>query len=91
MDDQVRGFLMAHEVVLIMLASRLNWIDAEFGEWARGQFDSFLGEQSLNESARDEVRVAARRIFTRIVMTLPESSGKKLSLRRRFLNWLMRG
>ena len=91
--------VVAHEALLQLLLVREMLRDPHFADFLRKDFDSFLGrsvDEPLFQKADVTADIRARFMDTvsvayRGVDILRQEQAARLSLRRRFLNWLERG
>ena len=89
----VAGNIFAITALTAFMVNRGSKSDPSFSDDARRWFDSYLGSTRGNENVLSaEARIQARAMFNDIVgSSRSDISVRKLSLRRRFLNWLERG
>jgi hypothetical protein len=88
--------MFAIAIILGIVVSRIKQGDPNFEMDARTAFDTFLGRLAAEGKAPVEYGAAAREMFMQIIeaptaqlVDRPQAPGR-LTLRRRFQNWLLR-
>jgi hypothetical protein len=98
--DAIDAKLIAQSALLTFLVRHAKANDPTFEEYARSLVDTALGQLLEELGPPPEKAITAREHFMELISTPAErNSGvgrgkerpKKLTLRRRFLNWLERG
>jgi hypothetical protein len=93
-EDSAQATLIAHELMLRMLVSNEKNRNAVFAAEAQKSADEFLGHLRLDSAPECFVEARAKfmsTIDTRTDLFAGPNPQGRMSLRRRFLLWLLRG
>jgi hypothetical protein len=104
MADQIDKRVVAHEALIQLLIVKEMLRDPHFADFLRKDFDSSLGINigepmfqktdviaDIRAIFMDTVSVASRGVAKFRQTQATQTQAARLSLRRRFLNWLERG
>jgi hypothetical protein len=94
--DDVDAQLLAHEILIGLLATRLQERDPRFIAGLRRDFDTVLGELAAKGHKADPFAVKCRAAMMTVLDDIEmhatrKSAARRVTLRRRFLNWLEKG
>ena len=81
------GVMAADVVALTMVIAWISRQDPGFARQVSSEFDAYLGRLGSDAPLPSEVLQEARKMLQLMLAAVPQQK-EKLSLRRRFLNWL---